>query len=107
MRVDLGRHALHVLVRGPRVGQRRLAALIDTAGSMVSWSITGLDFTFKASTVGIHVNYHAPVYREDVVAYARTRRRNNKIFLNEVILGGRASRRVVATGSVTYRIVVA
>jgi uncharacterized protein (TIGR00369 family) len=83
-----------------------LAALIDTAGSMASWSITGLDFTFKASTVGMHVNYHAPAYQEDVVAYARTRRRNNEIFLNEVIVGGRASPRVVATGFVTYRIVV-
>ena len=84
-----------------------LAALIDTAGALASWSVTGFDFTYKASTVGIHVSYHTPARGEDVVAHARTLRRNNEIFLNEVTVSNRADGRVVATGSVTYRIVVA
>jgi uncharacterized protein (TIGR00369 family) len=83
-----------------------LAALIDTSGALASWSLTGLNMRFKASTVGIHANYHAPATGEDVVAHARTLRRNNEIFLNQVELSGRASGIVVATGSVTYRIVV-
>ncbi len=83
-----------------------LAALLDTAGSMAAWSITGLDFTYKASTVGIHVNYHAPLRADEAVAHARTLRRNNEIFLNQVTISARASRQVVATGSVTYRIVI-
>ena len=42
------------------VHEGALAALIDTTGALASWSLTGLDMRFKASTVGIHVNYHAP-----------------------------------------------
>ncbi len=83
-----------------------LAALIDTTGALASWSITGLNFSYKASTVGLHVNYHDRAPGEAVLADARTVRRNNEIFLNHVTVRARASGRVVATGSVTYRIVV-
>jgi len=82
-----------------------LAALLDTTGAMASWSIAGLDLRYKASTVGIHVSYHAPA-RADVTAEARTWRRNDEIFLNQVTVSERGSGRVVATGTVTYRIVV-
>ncbi len=83
-----------------------LAALLDTAGSMAAWSVTGIDFTYKASTVGIHVNYHTALVGDEAVAHARALRRNNEIFLNQVTISARRSRQVVATGSVTYRIVV-
>ncbi len=83
-----------------------LAALIDTTGALASWSLTGLNFAYKASTVGIHVSHHARAHREEVVAHARTLRRMNEIFLNQVTVSGRDSGTVVATGSVTYRIVV-
>jgi uncharacterized protein (TIGR00369 family) len=83
-----------------------LAALIDTTGAMASWSITGIDFRYKASTVGIHVSYHARAVGESVAAVAQTLRRNNEIFLNEVAVRGATSARLLATGSVTYRIVV-
>jgi uncharacterized protein (TIGR00369 family) len=84
-----------------------VAALIDTTGAMASWSITGIDFRYKASTVGIHVNYHAAAAGEDVVAVGHTLRRNNEIFLNQVAVHGATSARLLATGAVTYRIVVA
>ena len=83
-----------------------LAALLDTSGALASWSITGLDFRFKASTVAIHANFHAPARGEEVIAQAATLRRNNEIFLNQVTVAGRASGVLVASGSVTYRIVV-
>ncbi len=88
------------------VHEGALAALLDTTGAMASWSLVGLDLRYKASTVGIHVSYHAPARGEDVVARGRTLRRTNEIFLNAVTLSGRESRRLIATGSVTYRIVV-
>jgi uncharacterized protein (TIGR00369 family) len=87
------------------VHEGALAALIDTTGAMASWSVVGIDLRYKASTVAIHVNFHRPA-REDVVAEARTWRRNDEIFLNQVTASERHSSRVVATGSVTYRIVV-
>ena len=88
------------------VHEGALAALIDTAGALASWSVVGLNLTYKASTVGIHVNYHGPARDESVVASARTLRRDNEIFLNQVTVSGQTSGHVVATGSVTYRIVV-
>jgi uncharacterized protein (TIGR00369 family) len=88
------------------VHEGALAALIDTTGALASWSITGLNFAYKASTVGIHVSHHTHAVREEVVAHARTLRRMNEIFLNQVTVSGRDSGRVVATGAVTYRIVV-
>jgi uncharacterized protein (TIGR00369 family) len=88
------------------VHEGAIAALLDTAGAMASWSVAGLDLRYKASTVGIHVSYHGAARGEDVVGDARTLRRNNEIFLNTVTVSGRASGEVVATGSVTYRIVV-
>jgi len=91
---------------GRAVHEGALAALLDTTGAMASWSITGIDFHYRASTVGIHVNYHARAECEDVVALGRTLRRNDEIFLNTVMLTGRDSGRLVASGSVTYRIVI-
>jgi len=93
--------------RDDAVHEGALAALVDTTGALASWSITGLNFAYKASTVGIHVSYHARAHREEVVAHARTLRRDNEIFLNQVTVSGRESGHVVATGAVTYRIVVA
>jgi uncharacterized protein (TIGR00369 family) len=88
------------------VHEGALAAFLDTAGAVASWSIVGLDFRLKASTVGIHVSYHARAVGEDVVAHSRTLMRTDEIFANTVTLVAAASERVVATGSVTYRIVV-
>src|SRR5262249_28887024 len=87
------------------VHEGALAALLDTTGAMASWSVAGLNLRYKASTVGIHVSFHAPLVGEDVVAEGWTRR-NNEIFLNEVRVSGARSGTVVATGAVTYRIVV-
>jgi uncharacterized protein (TIGR00369 family) len=87
------------------VHEGALAALLDTTGAMASWSLTAIDLRYKASTVGMHASFHAPA-RGEIVAEARTLRRNDEIFLNQVTLSERESRRVVATGSVTYRIVV-
>ncbi|HZP43191.1 MAG TPA: PaaI family thioesterase [Candidatus Binatia bacterium] len=83
-----------------------LAALLDTAGAMASWSVVGLDLRSKAATVGITASFHERTGAEDVVAHARTLRRIDEIFLSTVVLVGRDSGRVVATGGVTYRIVV-
>ncbi len=88
------------------VHEGALAALLDTTGAMASWSIVGLDLRHKASTVGVHLSYPGRAVREDVSASGRTLRRDNEIFLNTVTVVGAASGRVVATGSVTYRIVV-
>jgi uncharacterized protein (TIGR00369 family) len=91
---------------GGAVHEGALIALIDTSGAMASWSITGLDFSFKASTVAVHANFADEAVREDVVALARTLRRKEEIFWNEVTVVGASSKKLVAHGDVVYRIVV-
>jgi hypothetical protein len=56
--------------------------------------------------VALHVNVCGEAVGEDVVALARTLRRNEEIFWNEVTVAGSASGALVAHGDVVYRIVV-
>jgi uncharacterized protein (TIGR00369 family) len=88
------------------VHEGAVAALLDTAGAMAAWSVVGLDLRWKASTVGIHVSFHAPARGEDLAAHARVLRRVNESFQCAVAVHARATGRAIATGSVTYRIVV-
>ena len=88
------------------VHEGAVAALLDTAGAMASWSVTGVDLRYKASTPAIHASFHAAAPRgEGVVAHARTLSRADESFLNAVTVYGAESGRAIATGSVTYRIV--
>jgi uncharacterized protein (TIGR00369 family) len=91
---------------GGAIHEGALAALIDSSGALAAWSVVGLDMRFRASTVGIHVNYHGCAAGQGVVAHARTLRRNHEIFLNQVTVVARDSDVVVAVGEVTYRIVI-
>lgn len=88
------------------VHEGAIIALMDTTGAMASWSITGLDFSYKASTVAVHANFASPGVREDLLAFARTLRRNEEIFWNAIAVVGASSRTLVAHGDVVYRIVV-
>jgi uncharacterized protein (TIGR00369 family) len=92
--------------QGGALHEGALAALLDTAGAAASWSLTGFERGSRASTVGLHVSYHAPALGEEVVAHGRTLTRANESFLNAVTIYGERSGRTIATGSVTYRIVV-
>jgi uncharacterized protein (TIGR00369 family) len=83
-----------------------VAALIDTTGAMASWSLVPLDPRNKASTPALHVTHHAPARDEAVLAEAITLRRNDELFANEVTVRGADSGRLIATGTVLYRIVV-
>jgi uncharacterized protein (TIGR00369 family) len=87
------------------VHEGAIAALLDTAGAMASWSVTGVDLRYKASTPAIHLSFHAAARGEGVVAHARTLSRADESFLNAVTVYGATSGRAIASGSVTYRIV--
>lgn len=83
-----------------------LAALIDTTGALASWTIPGLNFRNKASTVALHANFLRPA-RGEVEAHARVLRRNNETYASIVDVAEIATGRLVASGTVTYRIVIA
>lgn len=83
-----------------------LAALADTTGAMAAWSLVPLDPRNKASTPAVHVSFHRAVRDETVIAQARTLARTDEIFTNAVTLVGEGSGTVLASATVTYRIVV-
>ena len=83
-----------------------VAAVIDTTAALAAWSLVPLDPRNKASTVDLHVSWcgHAP--GEDLIAVAETLQRRNEIFINTVTVTAATTGRVLAFGTVTYRIVV-
>jgi uncharacterized protein (TIGR00369 family) len=83
-----------------------LAALADTTGAMASWSLVPLDPRNKASTPAVHIAVQRAVRDEPVLAHARTLTRTDELFTNAVTLVEEGSGVVVATATVTYRIVV-
>jgi uncharacterized protein (TIGR00369 family) len=82
-----------------------LAALVDTAGAMASWSLVPLG-NHKAMTPGIQVSYVAPSRGERVRALAENVRKHAESFSNRIEVVGAKSGRLVAQGLLTYRIVV-
>jgi len=88
---------------GSPVHEGALAALLDTAGAAASWSLAPPDPRVRGSTVGIRMGLHALATGE-VIADARVLHRRNEIVAVRVALG--ASGRTVASGTVTYRLLV-
>ena len=78
-------------------------ALLDTAGAMCSWSITGLG-KFKASTPSIQAQVLAPPAKGDLVAYGDVGYRDNEMYWNDIEVADVATDRLVARGTVLYRI---
>jgi uncharacterized protein (TIGR00369 family) len=89
-----------------RLHEGAILALMDTTGALSSWSITGMDFRYKASTVAVHGQFVAPAAGEDLLAVSRTVRREEEIFWNSVSVLGASSNALIARGDVLYRIVV-
>lgn len=98
-----------VLVTGPqgRVHEGALAALADCAGGGAAWSSFDPGRRGRAATVAMHLAYDVTTAGEDVLADATTVWRSSDTLVNAITLRGRASGRVIASGSVTYRIVAA
>jgi acyl-CoA thioesterase len=82
-----------------------LATLVDCAGGRAAWSLFGMDRRGRASTLGMHLACDVTPRGEDVVAEARATWSGGGMFVSAATLRGRTTGRVVASGSVTYRIV--
>ena len=91
---------------GRRLHEGAILALMDTTGALSSWSITGIDFRYKASTVAVHGQFIAAAESEELISISRTVRRDEEIFWNTVSVVGAQSKLLVARGDVVYRIVV-
>lgn len=93
---------------GGAIHNGALTSLVDTAGAMAAWSLIDLSTLTsvpKASTVSIDVSFVGAAVGEGLAARAFNLRQNREIFFNAVEVYGADSRRLVAHGSVVYRIV--
>lgn len=79
-------------------------ALLDTTGAMASWAETGPG-AFKASTPSLQAQILAPPVGQDLVAYGKVIQRDGDGFWSDVEVAGVGDGRVVARGTVMYRIV--
>lgn len=79
-------------------------ALLDTAGAMASWAVTGPG-AFKASTPSMQAQLIASPPKGDLMAYANVVHQDNEIFYSDVEVVGVDDGRVCAKGTILYRIV--
>jgi len=79
-------------------------ALLDTTGAMAAWATTGPG-PYKASTPALQAQILAPPEGGDLVAYGRCVQRDTELLWSEVEVTSAADRRVLARGTVVYRIV--
>jgi len=86
------------------VHEGALLALLDTTGAMASWAETGPG-RFKASTPAMQAQILAPAGKLDLVAYGRMRQRDGELFFSDAEIASVADGRVIAHGTVVYRIV--
>jgi uncharacterized protein (TIGR00369 family) len=80
-----------------------ISSLIDTAAAAAAWSGAELPEQPRASTIGVSVNFLAPVRGSGVVADARVTRRGRELCFCEVAVTDQAGTHV-ANGLVSYRL---
>lgn len=86
------------------VHEGAVLSLIDTAGAMASWAVTGFG-PYKAGTPSMQAQILAPPDKGDLVAYGRNVQRDGEIFFSDVEVADASDGRVCARGTVFYRIV--
>jgi uncharacterized protein (TIGR00369 family) len=98
-------HADVILDGNGIVHEGAIAALVDCAGGAASWSVDGFDPSGRAATIGMHLCFDVGTRGENVAAEARTSWHGDGVYVSSITVAGRTSRRAIASGSVTYRIV--
>ncbi len=86
------------------VHEGAVLGLLDTTGAMAAWAEVGPG-RFKASTPGIQARFLAPPGRGEFVGHGHVLLRDREILFSEVEIARAGDGRVVARGSVDYRIV--
>jgi uncharacterized protein (TIGR00369 family) len=81
-----------------------VVALLDTTGAMASWAETGPG-AYKASTPALQAQMLCPPVKQDLVAYGHVVQRDADGFWSDVEVAGAADGKIVARGTVLYRIV--
>ncbi|MDG2336257.1 MAG: PaaI family thioesterase [Myxococcota bacterium] len=86
------------------VHEGAVLALLDSTGAMASWAETGPG-PYKASTPSLQAQVLCPAPKQDLVAYGQVVQRDDAIFWADATVVGALDGRLVARGTVIYRIV--
>lgn len=86
------------------VHEGAVLGLLDTTGAMAAWAQTGPG-RFKASTSGLQARFLEPPPAGDLIGFGRVRHHDRELLLCDVEVCRATDRRVVAHGTVNYRIV--
>ncbi len=86
------------------VHEGAVLALLDTTGAMASWAESGPG-SFKASTASMQLQILGPAPKADLIAYGRCVQNDNEIYWSDVEVASLADGKVIARGTVLYRIV--
>ncbi len=86
------------------VHEGAVLALLDTTGAMASWAESGPG-NFKASTASMQLQILGPAPKADLIAYGRCVQNDNEIYWSDVEVASQADGKVIARGTVLYRIV--
>lgn len=98
-------HADAILDDEGAVHEGAIATLVDCAGGAASWSVDGFDPSGRAATIGMHLCFDTGTRDESIAAEATTSWHQDGVYVSSITVAGRSSGRVLASGSVTYRIV--
>lgn len=88
------------------VHEGAVLALLDTTGAMAAWAECGPG-PFKASTPALQAQITAPPPDADLVAFGRALQRDGDVYFCSVDVATAEERRLVARGTVFYRILSA
>jgi len=81
-----------------------LLGLFDTTGAMAAWAETGPG-RYKASTPALQAQILAPLPKADLTGFARVAFRDREVFWCDVEVAESGTQRLLARGTVFYRIV--
>ena len=86
------------------VHEGAVLSLLDTAGAMASWAVTGFG-PYKAGTPSMQAQFFTPPPTGDLIAYGRNVQRDREIFFSDAEVAHVTDGRVCARATVFYRIV--
>ncbi|MES3040687.1 MAG: PaaI family thioesterase [Pseudomonadota bacterium] len=81
-----------------------ISSLLDLTGALAAWSGHNPENGMKAATVSMTVNYLAAAQGKDIIATANAVKRGRELIFSEVSIREKESRKLIANGSMIYRI---
>ncbi|MDP1540276.1 MAG: PaaI family thioesterase [Moraxellaceae bacterium] len=81
-----------------------ISSLLDLTGALAAWSGHNTENGMRAATVSMTVNYLAAAQGKDIIATANAVKRGRELIFSEVSICEKESGKLVANGSMIYRI---